>query len=112
MKNTQDFQDLTDPRMNEAAWRALDLMRAYAARDRVAIVEHLAHLEADQLEFTAGVLRNTYNDTLQVLGETGRPHNPATVVRQAVRTVSVLSAGTAGRCPPFLSLASAARSPS
>ncbi|MEU8699492.1 hypothetical protein AB0C61_17860 [Streptomyces sp. NPDC048680] len=101
--------------MNEAAWRALDLMRACAARDRVAIVEHLAHLEADQPEFTAGVLRNTYDDTLQVLRETGRPHNPATVVHQAVRTVSVLSAGTAGtagRCPPFLSLASAARSPS
>jgi hypothetical protein len=35
--------------MNEAAWRALDLMRAYAARDRAPIVEHLVHLEADQL---------------------------------------------------------------
>jgi hypothetical protein len=46
----KDFADLTDPRMNEAAWRALDLMRAYAARDRAAIVEHLAPLEADQLE--------------------------------------------------------------
>ncbi|MFD4835354.1 hypothetical protein ACFWPV_36800 [Streptomyces uncialis] len=32
-------------------------------------------LEADQLEFTAGVLRNACNDTLQVLRETGRPHN-------------------------------------
>ncbi|MEU0690576.1 hypothetical protein [Streptomyces uncialis] len=84
---------------------------AYAARDRVAVVEYLAHLKADQLEFTAGVLRNTRNDTLQVLRETGHPHNPATVVRHAVRTLSVLSAGTAARCPPFLSLASAARSP-
>ncbi|MFK0026195.1 hypothetical protein [Streptomyces sp. NPDC090798] len=46
----KDFADLTGPRMNEAAWRALDLMRAYAARDRAAIVEHLAPLEGDQLE--------------------------------------------------------------
>ncbi|MFG2594965.1 hypothetical protein [Streptomyces sp. NPDC048462] len=51
-------------------------MRAYAARDRAAIVEHLAHLEAGRLEFTAGVLRNAYNDTLQVLRETGCPHKP------------------------------------
>ncbi|MET9658439.1 hypothetical protein [Streptomyces sp. NPDC006510] len=32
------------------SYRALDLMRAYAARDRVGVVEHLAHLETDQLE--------------------------------------------------------------
>jgi hypothetical protein len=72
----KDFQDLTDPRMNEAAWRALDLLRAYAARDRAAVIEYLEHLEDDQLEFTAGVLANTYNDTRQVLRDTGRPHNP------------------------------------
>jgi hypothetical protein len=40
----------TEPARQEAAWRALDLMRAYAARDRVGVVEHLAHLETDQLE--------------------------------------------------------------
>lgn len=45
--------------MNEAAWRAL---RAYAARDRAAIVEHLAHLEDDQLEFAKGVVANSYHD--------------------------------------------------
>ncbi|MFJ5222849.1 hypothetical protein [Streptomyces sp. NPDC088400] len=39
--------------------RALDLLSAYAARDRAAVVEHLAHLEADQLEYTGGVLRGT-----------------------------------------------------
>ncbi|MGX5211016.1 hypothetical protein ACWKT3_20445 [Streptomyces violaceus] len=49
--------------MNEAAWRAHDLLRAYAARDRAAIVEHLAHLEDDQLEFAKGVVANFYNDT-------------------------------------------------
>lgn len=38
----KDLQDLTDPRMNEVVWRALDLLRAYAARDRTAIVGHLA----------------------------------------------------------------------
>ncbi|GGW65306.1 hypothetical protein [Streptomyces xantholiticus] len=35
----KDFQGFTDPRMNEAAWWALDLTRAYAARDRAAIIE-------------------------------------------------------------------------
>ncbi|MFF9321445.1 hypothetical protein ACF1BP_27745 [Streptomyces sp. NPDC014735] len=49
--------------MNEAAWRAHDLLRAYAARARAAIVEHLAHLEDDQLEFAKGVVANFYNDT-------------------------------------------------
>jgi hypothetical protein len=34
----KDFADLADPRMKEAAWRALDLMRAYVARDRVGVV--------------------------------------------------------------------------
>ncbi len=82
MKNSQDFQDLTDPRMNEASWRPLDLLRAYSARDRAAVIEHLADLEDDQLEFAAGVLANTYNDTRCVLQDTERPHNPATVVRE------------------------------
>ena len=61
--------------MNEAAWRALDLIRAYAARDRAAAIEHLALLEPDQLEYTGGVLIAMYNDTRQVL------HGTATVVR-------------------------------
>ncbi|MGW3723974.1 hypothetical protein [Streptomyces sp. NPDC000851] len=47
----KDFQDLTDPRMNKAAWRVLDLTRAYAAPDRAAIIEHL---EPDQLEYSGG----------------------------------------------------------
>ncbi|WP_331766027.1 hypothetical protein [Embleya sp. NBC_00896] len=42
--------------MNKAAWRALDLMRAYAARDRSAIIERL---EPDQLEYTGGILSVT-----------------------------------------------------
>ncbi|MGW1996509.1 hypothetical protein [Embleya sp. NPDC001921] len=78
----QDFQHLTDPRMNEAAWRALDLMRAYASRDRAAIIEHLANLEPDQLEYAAGVLITMYNDTREVLDDTERPCNPATVRRE------------------------------
>src|SRR2546428_6641017 len=68
--------------MNEAAWRALDLMRAYAARARAAVIEHLAHLEPDQLEHTGDALITMYNDTGQVLNGTGRPCNPATVVRE------------------------------
>ncbi|MGX1117458.1 hypothetical protein RKD37_002821 [Streptomyces ambofaciens] len=59
----------TDPRMNEAAWRALDLVRTYAARDRAGFVEHLAHLEVDQLEHTGGVLITMYIDTLAASGE-------------------------------------------
>jgi hypothetical protein len=47
--------------MNETAWRALDLMRAYAARDRAGVVEHFARLEADQLEYAGGVLIAMYN---------------------------------------------------
>ncbi|MFF6787327.1 hypothetical protein [Streptomyces sp. NPDC012510] len=46
--------------MNEAAWRAHDLLRAYATRDRAAIAEHL---EDDQLEFAKGVVANFYHDT-------------------------------------------------
>ncbi|OIK01646.1 hypothetical protein BIV23_25840 [Streptomyces monashensis] len=57
-------RDLTDPRMNGASWRAHDLWRAYAARDRASVAEHLAHLEDDQLEFARGVTANFYNDTL------------------------------------------------
>ncbi|MFI6663212.1 hypothetical protein ACIBL8_47975 [Streptomyces sp. NPDC050523] len=73
----KDFADLADPRMNEAAWRALDLKRAYAARDRAAVVEHLAHLAADQLEYAGGVLITMCNDTFQVvLNATGRPCTP------------------------------------
>jgi hypothetical protein len=72
MTEFHDFQDLTDPRMNEAAWRAHDLLRAYAARDRPAVAEHLAHLEDDQLEFARGVTANFQNDTLQMLRDTGR----------------------------------------
>ncbi|RFU85484.1 hypothetical protein DY218_17035 [Streptomyces triticagri] len=68
----KDFADLTDPRMNEAAWRALDLMRAYAARDRAAVAEHLAHLEDAQLQYAGGVLITVYNGTRQVLADTGR----------------------------------------
>ncbi|AYN37742.1 hypothetical protein D9753_00605 [Streptomyces dangxiongensis] len=45
----KDFQDLTDPGINKAALRALDLTRAYAARDRAAIIEHL---EPDHLAHT------------------------------------------------------------
>ncbi|WP_406472929.1 hypothetical protein [Streptomyces platensis] len=52
----KDFQDLTDPWMHKAAWRALDLTRAYAPRDRAAIIEHL---EPDQLEYTRGILSVT-----------------------------------------------------
>jgi hypothetical protein len=66
MTETHDFRDLTAPRMNEAAWRAHDLLHAYAARDRAAIVEHLAHLEDDQLEF-AKVGAHFCNDTRGVL---------------------------------------------
>ncbi|QIY67935.1 hypothetical protein HEP84_35800 [Streptomyces sp. RLB1-33] len=80
--DTHDFQDLTDPRINEASWQAHDLLRAYAARDRAAIVEHLAHLEDDQLEFAKGVVANFNNDTRGVLRDTGRPHTPATLVRE------------------------------
>ncbi|WP_177240033.1 hypothetical protein [Streptomyces monashensis] len=50
--------------MNGASWRAHDLWRAYAARDRASVAEHLAHLEDDQLEFARGVTANFYNDTL------------------------------------------------
>lgn len=82
MTETHDFQDLTDPRMNEASWRAHDLLRAYAARDRAAIVEHLAHLKDDQLEFARGVTANFYNDTLSMLRDTGRPYIPASLVRE------------------------------
>ncbi|MET7529819.1 hypothetical protein [Streptomyces goshikiensis] len=78
----RDFADRTDPRMNEAAWRALDLTRAYLARDPTAIVEHLADLEEDQLTFAGGVLITMYNNTREVLRNTGRPHNPATVARE------------------------------
>ncbi|WP_328500726.1 hypothetical protein OG828_08835 [Streptomyces sp. NBC_00457] len=39
------------PRINKAVWRALDLTRAYAARDRAAIIEHL---EPDHLAHTRG----------------------------------------------------------
>ena len=54
MTEFHDFQDLTDPQINEAAWLAHDLWRAYAARDRAGIVEHLAHLEDNQMEFARG----------------------------------------------------------
>ncbi|MET9079901.1 hypothetical protein ABZX95_49440 [Streptomyces sp. NPDC004232] len=64
MTEFHDFQDLTDPRMNGASWRAHDLWRAYAARDRASVAEHLAHLDDDQLEFARGVTANFYNDTL------------------------------------------------
>ena len=37
MTEFHDFQDLTDPRMNEASWRAHDLLRAYAARDHAVL---------------------------------------------------------------------------
>ncbi len=48
----KDFQDRPyRPPDERNGVAALDLMRAYAARDRAAIVEHLAHLEADQLEY-------------------------------------------------------------
>jgi hypothetical protein len=50
------------PSWASCIWRALDLLRAYVARDRAAVIEHLADLEDDQLEFAAGVLANTYND--------------------------------------------------
>ncbi|WP_051740873.1 hypothetical protein [Streptomyces xylophagus] len=78
----KDFADRTDPRQVEAAWRALDLTRAYVARDRTAIVEHLADLEENQLAFAGGVLITTYYETREVPRNTGRPHNPATVVRE------------------------------
>ncbi|WP_225101719.1 hypothetical protein [Streptomyces sp. CoH27] len=58
------------------------LWRAYAARDRAAVAEHLAHLEDDQLEFARGVTANFYNDTLQMLRDTGRPYVPASLVRE------------------------------
>ncbi|GGL18961.1 hypothetical protein Sme01_47650 [Sphaerisporangium melleum] len=59
--------------MNEASWRGHDLLRAYAARDRAAIIEHLAHLEDDQLEFAKGVSANFYDDALSMLRDTGLP---------------------------------------
>jgi hypothetical protein len=68
--------------MNEASWRAHDLLRAYAARDRAAIIEHLAHLEDDQLEFARGVSANFDDDTLSMLRDTGRPWVPASLVRK------------------------------
>ncbi|WP_406301075.1 hypothetical protein OHA61_39635 [Streptomyces sp. NBC_00885] len=68
--------------MNEASRRAHDLLRAYAARDRAAIVEHLTHLEDDQLEFARGVTANFYNDTRQLLLDTGRPYIPTSLVRE------------------------------
>ncbi len=68
--------------MNEASWRAHDLLRAYAARDRAANIEHPAHLEADQLEFTRGVSANFYDDSLSILRDTGRPWVPASPVRE------------------------------
>lgn len=68
--------------MNGASWRAHDLLRAYAARDRAAIVEHLARLEDDQLEFARGVTANFYNDTLEMLRDTGRPYLPTSLVRR------------------------------
>ncbi|MFD3373722.1 MULTISPECIES: hypothetical protein [unclassified Streptomyces] len=89
----KDFQDLTDPRMNEEAWRAHDLLRAYAARDRAAIVEHLAHLEADQLEFARGVTANFYHDTLQMLRDTGRPYVPASLGTPCCKAASAFRAG-------------------
>ncbi|MFF3959428.1 hypothetical protein ACFYY1_40550 [Streptomyces sp. NPDC001890] len=36
----------------------------------------------DQLEYAGGVLITMYNDTRQVLNDTGQPCNPATVVRE------------------------------
>ncbi|WP_280881859.1 hypothetical protein [Streptomyces pseudovenezuelae] len=68
--------------MNEASWRAHDLLRAYPARDRAAIIEHLAHLEDDQLEFARGVSANFYDDTLSMLRDTGRPWILASLVRE------------------------------
>ncbi|MGI5349924.1 hypothetical protein ACQEU8_17325 [Streptomyces sp. CA-250714] len=50
--------------------------------DRAGVVEHLAHLEADKLEYAGGVLITRYNDTRQVLNDAGRPCNPAAVVRE------------------------------
>ncbi|WP_326697637.1 hypothetical protein OG909_09995 [Streptomyces sp. NBC_01754] len=81
--------ELTDPRKNEAAWPTLDLARAYAARDRAAIVEHLAHLDDVQLKFGGGVLSSMYNDTREVLRDTGRPCNLASVVREVDATSEV-----------------------
>ncbi|MGW2183670.1 hypothetical protein ACWCXX_37760 [Streptomyces sp. NPDC001732] len=39
----KDFADLIAT-LGRVTWRALDLMRVCAARDRAAIVEHFAHL--------------------------------------------------------------------
>ena len=82
--------------MNEAAWRALDLMRAYAARDRARVVEHLAHLEADQLEYAGSVLITMYNDIRQVHNDTGCPCNPATVVREVDAVARFAPAAASG----------------
>lgn len=58
------------PSWASCIWRALDLLRAYVARDRAAVIEHLADLEDDQLEFAAGVLANTLER--HSLGPAGR----------------------------------------
>jgi hypothetical protein len=66
MTETDGARDLTDPRVNEAVWRAQDLLRAYASRDRAAIGGHLAHLEDDQLEWAGDVLTEFWNDVVDM----------------------------------------------
>jgi len=100
MTETHDFQDLTAPRMNEASWRAHDPLRAYAARDRAAIVEHLAHLEDDQLEFARGMSANFYNDTLSVLRDTGRPWSRPPSWGRSTRWSPSHRRSTSSRSPP------------
>lgn len=80
--------------MNEASWRALDLLRAYAAGDR-AVAGYLVHLKDDQLEFARGVTVNFYNDNLQMLRDTERPYIPTSLVREVDGLAGPLRVGRA-----------------
>lgn len=48
-------------------WRALDLQRAYAYRDRAAVAAVLGNLDERQLALTCSVLITNYNDDLRGL---------------------------------------------
>ncbi|BBJ37839.1 hypothetical protein SSPO_005570 [Streptomyces antimycoticus] len=61
------------------------------------LLGYLAHLEPDQLEYARGFLIAMYNDTRKVLRETGRPCNPATVVREVVARFALAVTAAARR---------------
>jgi len=64
-----DVADLydDDPDMDVPMWRALDLQRAYAYRDRVVIATLLSELNETQLAHACTVLIGNYNDDLRGL---------------------------------------------